>query len=242
MKRTAACALCALILMSMAVTSGSGQTAQDILSKMIDAMGGRKALQAVRDTTISGSVEVAQYGLTAAITMYQKEPNKIRMDIDVMGMVITQGFDGQTGWFTDPQTGTTQEMPEAQSREFARQAMGNDVLLDPGKFGVTFALKPREHVGGREHLVLEQTLADGHMITYFIDPDTHLPFKTKTRATGPAGVEVDSETFLSDYRKVGNVMIAHSIRNVQDGIEAMRLTVTKVAANSSLDDALFSMK
>jgi outer membrane lipoprotein-sorting protein len=242
MKRAIVNALGAVTLTAMAVAPCSGQTAQEVLSKMIDAMGGRKALQAVKDTTISGSIEVAQYGLTASLTMYQKEPNKQRMDIDVMGMIISQGFDGNTGWFTDPQSGVTQEMPEAQSRELARQAQGNAALLDPGKFGIALTLKPRVDLDGREHLVLEQTWADGHTITFFIDPATYLPAKTRTRAIGQAGVEVDSETFLADYRKVGNTVVAHSIRNLQDGIEAMRLTVTKVVTNSNLDDALFAMK
>ncbi len=242
MKRTFVCVLGALIMAAMAAGPCSGQTAQDVLSKMIDAMGGRKALQAVKDSTISGSIEVAQYGLTASLTMYQKGPNKLRMDIDVMGMIISQGFDGTTAWFTDPPAGSAQEMPEAQGRELARQAMGNAALLDPGKYGITLALKPRVDLDGREHFVLEQMWADGHTITSFIDPVTYLPSRTRTRTIDQAGVEVDSETYLSDYRKVGNIVVAHAIRNLQDGVEAMRLTVTKVIVNSGLDDSLFVMR
>ncbi len=242
MKRAIVNALWAVTLAALAAAPCSGQNAQEVLSKMIDAMGGRKALQAVKDTTISGSIEVARYGLTASLTMYQKGPDKLRMDIDVMGMIISQGFDGTKGWFTDPQAGSTQEMPEAQSRELARQALGNAALLDPGKFGISVALKPRIELDGREHLALEQTWADGHTITSFIDPVTYLPARTRTRAIGQAGVEVDSETFLSDYRKVGSIVAAHSIRNLQDGVEAMRLTISKVVVNSNLDDSLFAMR
>ena len=40
-------------------------------------------------------MEIIQFAMTAALTIYQKEPNKMRMDIDVMGMLITQAYDGK---------------------------------------------------------------------------------------------------------------------------------------------------
>lgn len=242
MKKTTTYVLGAFVLMSLAAFPAYGQTAQGVLSRMIDAMGGRKTLEAIKDTTISGSVEISQYGITASVTMFQKEPDKMRMDIDVMGLVITRAYDGKTGWQVNPQTGMAEEIPEFEAKELARQALGNEAFLNPKKLGITFALRPKETIDGKEYLVLEQTLADGHTTTFFIDPDTHLPYKTRARATGLAGVEVDSETFLTDYRKVQNTTVAHSIRNLQGGTEVMRLTVATVAYNSNLDDALFTMR
>lgn len=242
MKKTISFALCALILLSLPALPGFGQTAQDALAKMINAMGGKKALGAIKDTTISGSVELAQLGLTASITMYQKEPDKLRIDMGLLDMVIAMGYDGRKGWFTDPQSGTTQEMPESQSRDLSRQALGNAALLDPQKLGITFALKPKEKIEGKEYIVLEQILADGHSIAFFLDPATYLPFKAKTRAMGQSGAEVEAETYFSDYRKIENTMVAHSIRTLQDGVEAQKVTIVKVVYNSNLDDPLFRMR
>src|SRR5512136_781666 len=122
MKKTFTWTLAAVIVLSCVALPGYGQTAQDLLKKMIDAQGGRKALEAVKDSTTTGTMELIQMGMSGTITMYQKEPNKMRMDMELMGMVITQAYDGQKGWYTNPQTGTTEEMPEAQAKEAARQA------------------------------------------------------------------------------------------------------------------------
>ncbi len=95
MKKTLIWVLAGLFVMSILPAQGFGQTSKEVLEKMIDAQGGRKAMEAAKDTTISGTMELIQQGMNATLTMYQKEPNMMRMDIEVMGMVITQAFDGQ---------------------------------------------------------------------------------------------------------------------------------------------------
>lgn len=39
--------------------------------------------------TVKGTLEIIQQGLDAEITVYKKEPDKRREDIEVMGMLIT---------------------------------------------------------------------------------------------------------------------------------------------------------
>ncbi|NIO20989.1 MAG: hypothetical protein GTN76_09675, partial [Candidatus Aenigmarchaeota archaeon] len=84
-----------------------------------------------------GSLNVVMAGMSGSLTMYQKEPNKLRMDMEVMGMMMTQAFDGEVAWWINPQTGATEEMPSDQQDDFMRQAYGNDILLNPAKYGVT---------------------------------------------------------------------------------------------------------
>jgi len=244
MKKATAWILGATVLMTLATLPGYGQTAQDVLNKMIDAMGGRKALEAVKDTTVTGTAEVVQYGISASITMYQKEPNKLRIDIDIAaaGMTITQAFDGQKGWWTNPQTGTTEEMSAAMSKDTLHQALGNDSFLNPQKLGITYALKPKAKIEDKDYVVLEQTLADGHKTTMYLDPTTYLPYKTTSLASDMTGAEVNTESYLTDYKKVGGLMVAHTIRNFQNGAEAQRVSIATVTYNSNLDDALFTMK
>ncbi|MGB6338996.1 MAG: hypothetical protein WBF32_04415, partial [Candidatus Aminicenantaceae bacterium] len=78
MKRATSLCVLSLLLISFLATPAKSQSADDILAKMIDAMGGRKALEKIKDTTISGSMDLTQMGLSATITVYQKEPNKSR--------------------------------------------------------------------------------------------------------------------------------------------------------------------
>jgi outer membrane lipoprotein-sorting protein len=225
----------------------SSKDALTVLARTVEAMGGRKVLASIKDTTLKGTAELIQMGRSLPITIYQKEPDKLRIDLDLSevapGQVFTQAFDGTKGWGTNMQTWADEEMSEALSRDLSHQALGNDSLLDPRKLGITYVLKPKAVVDGKDYLVLEQTLADGHKSSIFIDPETYLPYKSATTSVDPiTGGSVETESILGDYRKVDGLMINHSLRTFQGGAEIMRLTIAAVTLNSGLDDALFVLK
>jgi outer membrane lipoprotein-sorting protein len=241
MRKIVSFSICGLFLLALISSPASSQTAKEILGKWVEAQGGAKALEAVKDTTITGSIEIVSMGMNGTVTMYQKEPNMMRLDIEVMGMVITQAYDGEIAWMVDPQTGATTQMPENASQEFKRQALGNGAVLDPEKYGITYDFKGKEKLEDKEYLVLEQTTSDGHKTTIYLDPATYLTYKTKGTALGQAGVEVMAETITTDYKKVDGLLLAHSMTQYQDGQEFMRMTMTKVAFNSNLEDSFFKM-
>lgn len=229
-----------LIIFLTGLTSGVllSQTGQDVLEKMIDSQGGREALEKIKDTTTHATIEIIQMGMTGTLTMYQKEPDKLRMDTEMMGMLLTQAFDGQTAWMDNPQTGI-QEMPEKLGTDFKRQALGNDSILNPEKYGITYEYKGKEKADDKDYHVLEGTYKDGHKVTIFLDASTYLPCWLKTTGLNEAGVEV--ENILSDYRKVGELMVPFSILVKQDGMEGVRITVVEVEYNTELEDSLFEM-
>lgn len=252
-KRTAGAVAAAVIAVIAAGAASAGQAAAgskdalNVLAKMVEAMGGRKALASVKDATLKGTAEIVQMGLGGPITIYQKEPNKLRIDLDVSavapGRTFTQAFDGTKGWGTDIRTWAAEDMSEALSQDFSHQAVGNDALLDPGKLGISYVLKPRMTLDGKDYLVLEQTLADGHKTSIAIDPETFLPYRYASTAVDPAtGQLVETESVLGDYRKVGGLMVNHSLRTFQGGAEILRITLTSVAHNTNLDEALFVRK
>ncbi|HDT12833.1 MAG TPA: hypothetical protein ENO03_00600 [Candidatus Aminicenantes bacterium] len=252
MKRTIGLILGAALIASLAATPVLAQKSQPagtketmaVVDKLIEAMGGRKTLDSIKDMTASGTAEVVEYGLTVPITIYQKEPDKLRLDITIpeAGMTVIQAYDGQKGWYTNPQTGATEEMPDFMTKELARQAAETRALLHPETIGVTYVLKPKEAIEGKDHIVLEQTRADGHKTTFYLDPDTYLPYKTATRTLDQMGAEVDAETYSTNYQKVAGTMVAYSMRVLQNGVEAQRITLSAVSYNTDLDDALFTLK
>jgi len=241
MKKSVSLVLSVLFLFALISSPVLCQDTKEVLAKMIEAQGGIKTLEAIKDTTITGSMEIVQMGLTGSITLYQKEPNMMRIDIEVMGMVITQAFDGEVAWMTNPQTGASEPMPENFAREIKRQALGNDSLLHPEKYGITYEFKGKEKIEDKDYLLLEQTTSDGHKTTLYLDPATYLTYKTKGTALGQAGVEIMAETVFSDYRKVDGAVIPHSFTTYQDGQEYMRMTLTKISFNSNLEDSFFKM-
>jgi len=240
MKRRLTFGLLALAALGL-VLQAQAQTAPEILAKMIEAQGGRAALAAVKDTTMSGSFELIQQGMSATITMYQKEPNKVRMDIEVMGMLITQAFDGEKGWWINPQTQTAEDMPEKQSQAMKLQALGNEALLNPDKNGIIYTFKGKEKVGDKDCFVLEQGLKDGVKALLYIDAATYLTYKSKSK-TEMNGAEIETETIMSDYKKINGMMIPHAMVIFQAGAEFGRMNFSKAAFNTGIEDSFFKMK
>ncbi|OGD21876.1 MAG: hypothetical protein A2W03_10845 [Candidatus Aminicenantes bacterium RBG_16_63_16] len=242
MRKSTAIIACGLLALALVCGTAQAQTSQEVVAKMIEAQGGAKALAAVKDTTINATVELVSMGMNGTLTMYQKEPNMMRMDIEIMGMVITQAYDGAVAWMVNPQTGATEQMPEPAAQAMKRQALGNGALLTPEKYGIKYEYKGKEKIDTKEYLVLEQTTADGHKTTMYLDPGSNLPYKAKgMEIDAQTNAEVMTESVFGDYRKEGDITIAHSLTTVRDGQEFMKLSINKVTFNSNLEDAFFKM-
>ena len=56
------------------------------------------------------------------------------------------------------------------------------------------------------------------------------------------GVEVEAESFLSDWRKVDGMMVSFAISVFYDGEKAMGMTFSEVKFNKGLDDSFFEME
>ena len=227
--------------LSLIAIYADAQTLPEIMNKMIAAQGGRKALEAVKDTTYSGTAEMVQFGMNGTVTMYQKEPDKIRMDFEVMGMVITQAYDGTTAWMVNPQTGASEVMSDQQSADMKRQSYGFDALLNPAKYGINYELKPKEKINDKDYIVLDQVFKDGFRASTYLDPETYLVFKTKAKTLGPAGTEIEVEALMSEYQKEGDIVVAKAMTIYQAGQEFLRMKFSKVVFNTGLEDVFFKM-
>jgi outer membrane lipoprotein-sorting protein len=239
MKKIATSCIVGLFLFGILASPGTSQTTEEIVAKMIKAQGGKAALEKIKDTTLSGTMEIVQMGMSGTLTYYHKEPNKMRMDMEFMGMVMTQAYDGENAWGVNPQTGGIEDMPEDQAKDMQRQALGNDAVLHPEKYGITYAYKGKETIEGKDYYVLEQTFEDGFTTTLYIDTNTGLLYKSKSKGTGMMGGEVDQEVLVSDYKKVEGLMVAHKMQIIQEGEEAITMTFTDVKFNSGLEDTFF---
>lgn len=239
MKKIVSFGLFMFFLFGLVAVPAVSQTGDEIVEKMIEALGGRKVLEEIKDMTISMSVEIISLELNATVINYIKEPNLGRVDISVMGMVITQAFDGETAWRIDPLTGEIEDVIGEAKEYIKRENLNYSALLHPEKFGITFSYKGREKIEDKDYLVLEQTFEDGFIKTMYLDPETYLTFKMVSKALNNMMMEVDQEAFEVEYKKVHGLMIAHSMTLFQDGERIMISTVNEVKINTGLEDSLF---
>jgi outer membrane lipoprotein-sorting protein len=241
MKKAKIFCVLGIFLFGVLAAPGYSQTAKEIVQKMIDVMGGKKAMESIDDSTLTGTMELIQQGLSGEITIYKKEPGKTRFDLEIMGMVITQAYDGTMAWWVNPQTGATEEMPEDEAANMKRESLPREAGYNPEKYGITFAFKGKEQIEGKDHFVLTQTYADGFSADLYVDCETYLLTKSKGTISSTQG-EAEFEQHASDYKKVNGLMTAHKLTTYINGAEARVLIITDIQYNTGLEDSLFSME
>jgi len=256
MKKIISICLLSLFLLSLIASPGFGQKATDVLEKVIEARGGRKILESIKDITISGFWEFTHIGIKKEVEkpisipmrFYHKEPNKFRQDSEWRGKKTTmQAFDGETAWVVNPQTGIAEEESSEELKKLAMiQAFnfGNSAFLNPEKYGITYTYKGKENIdaekkewieyiidliGIKDYFVLEQFFSDGNKVYLYVDSKTYLIFL----------VEAEWHIIFYDYKKVDGVMFAHSVSFIRE--QFYNLTFTEVKFNLGLEDSLFKM-
>ncbi|MEE8377912.1 MAG: hypothetical protein V3R45_06035 [Candidatus Aminicenantaceae bacterium] len=244
MKKYFAVSALGLILFSLVSAPGISQDAKKLLDKVINASGGRKVMEAIKDTTFSGTMDLVQMGINGTFTFYQKEPNLLRQELEFMGMTITSAFDGETGWSVNPETGATEDLPKQAQEDLKNEALGfgNSSMLFPEKLGITFADKGKEKVKGKEYLLLEMTFESGDISLIYIDPGTYLPYMMKSMIIGQMGIDVEQESIMGNYKKIDGLNFAHSVIIYQDGELFGSIVVDDVKFNTGLEDSFFKKK
>jgi outer membrane lipoprotein-sorting protein len=236
------CAWGAVIWLAVLAAQVQAQNVDEVLAKMIDAAGGRKAMEAIKDSTIVATMEIPTMNMAGTMTMYQKEPDKVRMDMEMMGMKITQAYDGKIGWGVNPQTGKAEEAPAKAQGELKRMAQGYDAMLNPQKHGLSYVLKGKEKIEGKDCFVLEQTMAgEEEKTTILVDDATFLPVLSRAKTQNMMGADVDGETIFEDYKKEGGVVVAHGLTIKQGGSIWAKVKVSEITFNSDLEETLFKM-
>ena len=165
----------------------------------------------------------------------------MRQDMDLMGMAINSAFDGEEGWWFNPQTSAIEDLSESSLVDAKNEALGfgNSWMLYPEKHGITFADKGKETVKGKEYLLLEMTYENGDTSLFYLDPVTFLPYKMISMVLNEMGIMVEQESIMGNYKKVNGINFAHLVTIYQDGEEFGSMTLDEIKFNSGLEDSFF---
>lgn len=240
MKKILICTLC--LFFALSLVSLWAQTADEINLKMVEAQGGKKVYESIKDMTMKATLTIIAQGLDAELTVYKKEPDKRRSEIAVMGVEIISGYDGKTAWTTNQQTFAIEELSGEQAENAKREAMPIVAPLYPQKYGLSHELKGKETLEGKEYFVLLRKYANDFTVTIYVDTQTYLPYKSLATVVGNDGLEHDLETIQADYKEVNGLLMAHSTKQIVDGMDYLEITVSEVTFNTGLDDSLFVME
>lgn len=211
-------------------TAPAGITADQVYKNYIKAIGGEKAIKAIKDikTVSKGALSVAGQEIPITVTEMKKAPGSTLQLVEGMGMVLNkQAFDGKEG-YAEAQG---QKMP-LNAEQIAKAKEEADIYgeLTPEKYGIKRELKGMEAVNGKDAYKVE-AVQDGKKTTEYYDAQTGYLIKS--------GNAEDGVVEYSNYKDAGNgYFIPHNVSINTQGM-VIATEVESVEINKGIDDSNF---
>ena len=211
-------------------------TADQILDKYVQAIGGKAAIEKQTSRVSKGSFEIPAVGASGTAEIYEKAPNKNAAIITIPGFgVIQEGYDGKTAWAQDPQSG----LREKAGAELATAKLDGE-FHKPIKIKQLYpkiVVKGKDKVGDRDVFVVEATPVESSTETWYFDAQSGLILRQDAERESPQGKQA-VQSFLEDYKEVDGVKIPFSIRQVTPQF-TITIKIEDVKSNVPIDDAKF---
>lgn len=218
------------------------QTADDLVSKNIQAKGGMDKIKAIKSMRMMGKFDLGG-GFTARASQDNGRPNLVRETFTLQGMTAVQAYDGSAGWQIQPFQGhkDPELMGEDDLRDIQLDADFDGPLVDYAAKGNTVEYLGHDTVDGDDTLRLKVTLKNGDLIYYYLDPDTYLEIRKEIQQTIRGAVR-ERLVDLGSYKPVNGVMYPFSIAvGPKNNPGAQTITVERMDANVAIDNAQFAL-
>jgi len=238
--RRATAVLISLAVMALAAPLSpapqSVPTADQLVQKYLQAIGGRAAMEKVSSRVTKGTLDPGG-GIMISLQIIEKAPDKYLQELDVPGVgAVNEGFDGKMGWESNPQMGA-QDLTGAalaarrRNSQFYRWLHMRELFPE---LKVTGTAKVGEH----ETYVLDATPQEGYAERFYFDTATSLLLRRDYKLDGPEGM-ISFEMYYEEYREVDGIKLAFMLRRVGPD-NVLLLKFTEIKQNVELDDTRFA--
>jgi len=231
----------AFIVSAGFVQAQKALTVDELVAKNIEAKGGADALRALQSLRLSGKLLVNQGQVDLRYVETKKRPGEIRTEATLQGMTAIQGFDGKEGWRVSPFQGRKdpEKMSADDCKGLIEDAEIDGPLVDWKVKGSTVDYLGTEDVDGTPAHKLKVVRKNGDVNFVYLDPDHFLEIRILTQRI-EHGAQVETETDLGDYEKVGGVFIPFSEEAGSKGsTDKQKIIIERGEPNVAVDDAVF---
>jgi hypothetical protein len=216
-------------------------TVDALVARNIEAKGGIDALRAVQSVQFKGKMLVNQGQVEFVYTQTKKQPGQVRTALTLQGMTLVQAYDGKEGWKISPFGGRKdpEKMSVDDAKSLVEDAEIDGPLVDWEAKGSTVEYLGPEDVDGTLAHKLKVVRKNGDVSYVYLDPDAFLEIRILTQRI-EQGAQVEVETDLGDYEKVGGVYFPFSIDAGPKGSsDKQKIILEKGEANVTADNAEF---
>ena len=234
--KTCIVALSALI----STATVKAQTADEIIAKHTEAIGGQDKLAQINSVYIEAGTEAM--GNEAPTKIYIINGKGYRSESDMMGQTIVQVVTDKSGWAIMPFGGSSDPaaLPDDIYKANADQVYAADPLINYAANGGKVELQGQQTVNGVNADKIKYTNKYGAETTYYIDPSTWYIIQSIKQGE-MMGQTVTITTTYSNFQKTDYGITLPYTSNVDMGQFAMTINTKKVEVNKDIDQKIFDM-
>ena len=212
-----------------------GQTADEIIQKHINSIGGLDNWKKVTSIKMSGSSNMQGVELPINITILDKKAMKV--DFTYNGMTGYTIVTDKTGWMYQPFAGQTKAevMPDEMVKQQQDGLDIQGVLIDYKAKGHKVTYLGKDDVEGTDCYKLKVSMASGKEETIYIDASNYYHIRSVEKITAN-GKEMEQTSSYGNFQKLPEgIVVPMSIDMGQGG----PLTVKSVEINKPIPDGYF---
>jgi hypothetical protein len=216
----------------------SAQSAGEIIAKYLEVTGGREQISKLTSVYMEGSIDAM--GNSGPIKLTTLNGKGHKMEIEMNGSAIITCFNEKEGWSVNPFMGGSSPvtMAEAQYKAGKEQINIGAPFISYAEKGYKAELLGSESVGDINAFKIKMTSPDSISVMYFFDPATGYLVKS-IQQTEMQGSTVDNIMTYSDYRNTAGYSQPYKINMSVGGQFEMTMTINKIEANKTVDEAIF---
>ena len=221
--------------LSFSASLASAQTVDEVISKNIEAMGGRQKLATLNNVKMSGNLNAQ--GTDVAIVITKLQNVGLRVDLEIMGTSNYQVANNKAGSVFMPIMGMAEPkaMDDAQFKSALSQSNIRGQLFSYKEDGTTIIMEGNVKVDGQDAFKLKLTNKAGDVTTIFIDKTSYHLVKSLSK-TSVNGQEMEIASTYNNYKQnEGGFWFPYSITSAQGTI-----IFDKIETNILVDEAIFA--
>ena len=230
-------ALVALQIALLPPPAGAAPTpaAHRVVDRYVEASGGRALMDSLRTLSVEGALSA--FGLSGRARVWHARPDRSATEIELGPFKLSEGFDGTTGWRTDPSGKLVvldgQDLADARADAWFEHTR----WIEPDQAGGTLSEAGAERDSAGSYAVLEVTPPVGRSRRLWFDDRSGLLVRTVTKKDQQIVIVTQS-----DFRRVGGRVFAFRSLTRIEGMPAndLRLTLDSVLVNAEIPAARFA--
>jgi len=225
-----------LVLLVLAGAILSAQTADDVISRYLDAIGGKQTIAKIKTMVIEGTMEME--GMEGAMKTTTLSGKGVKVEIDMMGSLVVNCVTDQGGWTINPFMGSTtpEDIPEDQYNSAKYQIDIAGPFINYPENGFKAELLGEEAVGDAKAVKIKLTSPEDIVSEHLFDTDSG--YLIRSVEDGDMGENVST---YSDFRKDEGFVSPYSMEiNAGGGQAYIYFTVDKVEVNTPVDESIFN--